>query len=69
MPNFRSMAQKESQHREIVEELNDELSRIRRQHDDLSKLSRDQVSLGNGQYSIANLFEGTEYVYGAGSCP
>ena len=69
MPNFRSMAQKESQHREIVEELNDELSRIRRQHDDLSKLSRDQVSLGIDQYSIANLFEGIEYVYGAGSCP
>ena len=38
------MAQKEAKHREIVDELNEELDLIRRQHDDLSKLSRDQVS-------------------------
>lgn len=37
------MAQKEATHREIVDELNDELSTVRRQHDDLLKLSRDQV--------------------------
>lgn len=37
------MAQKEAQHREEVDELNDQLGQIRRQHDDLTKLSRDQV--------------------------
>lgn len=39
------MAQKESQHREVVDTLNDELTGLRRQHDDLSALSRDQVRL------------------------
>ena len=39
------MAQKESQHRDIVEGLNDELQQLRRQHDELSTLSRDQVRL------------------------
>ncbi|KAJ7790683.1 hypothetical protein B0H14DRAFT_2242337, partial [Mycena olivaceomarginata] len=38
-----SMAQKESNHREIVEDLNSQLSQVRRQHDDLTALSRDQV--------------------------
>ena len=38
------MAQKESQHREIVDDLNTQLERVRRQHDDLVALSRDQVS-------------------------
>lgn len=38
-----SMAQKESQHREVVEDLNGQLSQVRRQHDDLTALSRDQV--------------------------
>ncbi|KAF8517592.1 kinesin-domain-containing protein [Hysterangium stoloniferum] len=38
-----SMAQKESQHREAVDKLNSELNQIRRQHDDLSALSRDQA--------------------------
>lgn len=38
------MAQKESSHRETVDELNDELSTIRKQHDELTALSRDQVS-------------------------
>ena len=37
------MAQKEAQHREEVEELNAELSQVRRQHEDLTVLSRDQV--------------------------
>jgi kinesin family protein 4/21/27 len=37
------MAQKESQHREIVDELNAELSQTKRQLDDLTALSRDQV--------------------------
>jgi kinesin family protein 4/21/27 len=39
----RSMAQKESQHREIVDELNAELTQTRRQLDELTALSRDQV--------------------------
>ncbi|EJD02223.1 kinesin [Fomitiporia mediterranea MF3/22] len=38
-----SMAQKEAQHHEEVEELNDQLAQIRRQYDDLTKLSRDQT--------------------------
>ncbi|KAJ7311540.1 kinesin, partial [Mycena albidolilacea] len=38
-----SMAQKESNHREIVEDLNSQLSQVRRQHDDLTALSRDQA--------------------------
>lgn len=38
------MAQKESRHREVVEDLTEQLSHVRRQLDDLSKLSRDQVS-------------------------
>ncbi|KII89077.1 hypothetical protein PLICRDRAFT_124285 [Plicaturopsis crispa FD-325 SS-3] len=38
-----SMAQKESAHREIVDSLNDQLAQIRRQHDDLTTLSRDQA--------------------------
>ncbi|KAF7337943.1 Kinesin-domain-containing protein [Mycena venus] len=38
-----SMAQKESNHREIVEDLKDQLAQVRRQHDDLTALSRDQA--------------------------
>jgi hypothetical protein len=37
------MAQKESQHKEIVDSLNGQLTQIRRAHDELSTLSRDQV--------------------------
>lgn len=39
------MAQKESQHREVVEALNEELSQLRRQHDELTALSSNQVRL------------------------
>ncbi|KAJ6525493.1 kinesin domain-containing protein [Mycena vulgaris] len=39
-----SMAQKESNHREIVEDLNAQLTQVRRQHDDLTALSRDQAT-------------------------
>ncbi|KAF9469234.1 kinesin [Collybia nuda] len=38
-----SMAQKESYHREVVDELNAELTQVRRQLDDLTALSRDQA--------------------------
>ena len=37
------MAQKESSHKEEVDELTNELSSVRRQHDELVVLSRDQV--------------------------
>lgn len=39
------MAQKESQHREIVEALNEELRLLRRQYDELTALSSNQVCL------------------------
>ncbi|KAG9318633.1 kinesin domain-containing protein [Chiua virens] len=38
-----SMAQKESQHSELVDSLNDQLAQIRRAHDELVTLSRDQT--------------------------
>ncbi|KIY61669.1 kinesin [Cylindrobasidium torrendii FP15055 ss-10] len=38
-----SMAQKESQHRELVEGLNSQLTQVKRQHDDLTALARDQA--------------------------
>lgn len=37
------MAQKESSHKETVDDLNEQLSSIRKQHDELTALSRDQV--------------------------
>lgn len=40
---MRSMAKKESGHREAIDLLEDQLSTLRRQHDDLRVLSRDQV--------------------------
>ena len=40
-----SMAQKESQHREVMEELNAELAQTKRQLDELTALSRDQVRI------------------------
>ena len=64
------MAQKEAQHREQLDELNeeltkvrselgDELAKVRKQNDEMSKLSRDQVSPNRFQYHIvlkSNLF-------------
>lgn len=38
------MAQKESAHKEAVDSLNDELNQVQRQLDELTVLSRDQVS-------------------------
>ena len=37
------MAQKESSHKEAVDELNDQLYQIKKQHEELQTLSRDQV--------------------------
>ena len=39
------MAQKEAQHRDMVESLTDQLAQVRRQHEDLTMLSRDQVCI------------------------
>ncbi|KAL4248822.1 TRAFAC class myosin-kinesin ATPase superfamily protein [Abortiporus biennis] len=49
---MRSMAQKESSHREELDALNDELSQVRRQYDELTVLSRDQT------LNMANELEG-----------
>ncbi|KAG0694330.1 kinesin [Suillus ampliporus] len=38
-----SMAQKESQHKEVVDSLYDQLSQVQRAHDELTTLSRDQA--------------------------
>lgn len=39
------MAQKESSHKEEIDQLTDELNSVRRQHDELVVLSRDQVRI------------------------
>ncbi len=39
----RSMAQKESSHKEVVDDLTKQLSQVRKQHEELQVLSRDQV--------------------------
>ncbi|KAG8922571.1 hypothetical protein FRC02_011756, partial [Tulasnella sp. 418] len=40
---MRSMAQKESSHKVVVDDLNSQLEKIRKQHDELTALSRDQA--------------------------
>jgi len=50
------MAQKESHHREVVENLNSQLAQTRRQLDDLTTLSRDQAS-------IINIFTYSSYIH------
>ena len=39
------MAQKESSHKEVVDDLTCQLNQVRKQHEDLQVLSRDQVRL------------------------
>ena len=60
------MAQKESRHREEVEGLHTELATVRRRHDDLLALSRDQVSQ-SPSFTIQQLnvhaILGTQHVY------
>ena len=41
------MAQKESQHKEQIDDLSNQLQRVTRQLDDLTVLSRDQVSFSS----------------------
>jgi hypothetical protein len=59
------MAQKESQHREVVDELTAQLSQVQRQHDELTALSRDQVclviSISLASFDLLVL-EGPQYV-------
>ena len=45
------MAQKESLHREAVEALNEELHQLRRQHDELTVLSNNQVRNQTGSWN------------------
>ncbi|KAF9780579.1 kinesin-domain-containing protein [Thelephora terrestris] len=40
---MRSMAQKESSHKEVVDDLNGQLYQVKKQHDELQTLSRDQI--------------------------
>ena len=42
-----SMAQKESSHKDVVDDLTDQLAQVRKQHEDLQVLSRDQVRPGD----------------------
>jgi hypothetical protein len=52
----RSMAQKESQHREVVDDLTSQLTQVRRQHEELMTLNRDQVcALNRVKCSIAHI--------------
>lgn len=46
------MAQKESHHRETVEALNEELRLLRRQHDELTALSTNQVGFSTKQNTM-----------------
>ena len=45
------MAQKESQHKEVVDDLTNQLNQVRKQHEELQVLSRDQVR------SLADIME------------
>ncbi|KAH9998176.1 hypothetical protein BJV74DRAFT_242041 [Russula compacta] len=55
---MRAMAQKESQHREVVEALNEELSQLRRQHDELTALSSNQtINMSNELGSLRSKHE------------
>ena len=65
VPN-RSMAQKESHHQEVVDTLNQQLAQVRRQRDDLTVVSRDQVCVLNIQLTFLIRSVGLEHVYGNG---
>ncbi|KAI0256455.1 kinesin [Lactifluus subvellereus] len=55
---MRAMAQKESQHRETVEALYEELSQLRRQHDELTALSSNQtINMSNELGSLRSRHE------------
>ncbi|KAI9446696.1 kinesin domain-containing protein [Lactarius indigo] len=55
---MRAMAQKESQHRETIETLNEELGQLRRQHDELTVLSNNQtINMSNELGSLQSKHE------------
>ncbi|KAI9465965.1 kinesin-domain-containing protein, partial [Lactarius psammicola] len=55
---MRAMAQKESQHREAIETLNEELGQLRRQHDELTVLSNNQtINMSNELGSLQSKHE------------
>lgn len=55
---MRAMAQKESQHREAIEALNEELMQLRRQHDELTVLSNNQtINMSNELGSLQSKHE------------
>lgn len=59
------MAQKESQHKEVIDDLTSKLHQTRRQLDELTTLSRDQVCPGSFiDFGFLILRTGFEYVYG-----
>jgi hypothetical protein len=66
-----SMAQKESQHREQVEDLTTQLKHVRRQFDDLTTLSRDQVCclLIDIADSLTTIQLGSQHVWRNGIAP
>lgn len=60
------MAQKESQHRQVVEDLHTQLTHTRRQLDDLTTLSRDQVRSDDPPHDafITDNSQDCEHVHG-----
>lgn len=58
---MRAMAQKESQHREAIEALNEELGQLRRQHDELTVLSNNQtINMSNELGSLQSKHEDSQ---------
>ena len=61
------MAQKESNHKEVVDDLTKQLNQVRKQHEDLQVLSRDQVRRDAPMVmgTIINVTEGPQYEHRA----
>ena len=61
------MAQKESHHKEVVDDLTSQLSQVRKQHEELQVLSRDQVRCVAVPYkygAVADAVSGTQHDHG-----
>lgn len=63
--SYSSMAQKESSHRETVDGLNTELTQIRRQLEELTVLSRDQVCFALASCNAID----DDWLYRPSTCP
>ena len=61
------MAQKESNHKEVVDDLTKQLNQVRKQHEDLQVLSRDQVRRDVPMVTgtVNNVTEGPQYEHRA----